>query len=142
MPALRVGDSVLYEGKTWRVDSLGRHTYHREGDQMIAGGELHAVLLLEADPPGSQPTYKMVVPESKLGRGSAAGGVGRGQHHHRGHDVGFFLAFPRALALAAATDNPDYLVARRRYRPGARKGIRNGAMRAGGARRSGMKPSR
>ena len=65
MPALRVGDSVLYEGKTWRVDSLGRHACHREGDQMIAGGELHAVLLLEADLPGSQPPYKTVVPESR-----------------------------------------------------------------------------
>ncbi len=65
MPALRVGDRVLYEGKTWRVDSLGRHAYHREGDHMITNGELHAVLLLEADPPGSQPPFKVVVPESQ-----------------------------------------------------------------------------
>lgn len=47
------------------MDSLGRHSYHREGDQMIAGGELHALLLLELDPPGSQPPHKIVVPENK-----------------------------------------------------------------------------
>jgi hypothetical protein len=64
MAALRVGDRVLYDGKTWRVESLGRHAYHREGDQMIAGGELHAVLLLEAESPG-QPSHKVVVPEGK-----------------------------------------------------------------------------
>ena len=65
MATLRVGDRVLYEGKIWRVNSLGRHAYHREGDQMIASGELHAVLLLETDPPGSQPPFKTVVPESR-----------------------------------------------------------------------------
>ena len=32
---------------------------------MIADGELHATLLLEADPPGSQPPFKIVVAESK-----------------------------------------------------------------------------
>jgi hypothetical protein len=63
MAALRVGDRVLYDGKSWRVESLGRHAYHREGDQMIAGGELHAVLLLDAEMPGQQP-HKVVVPES------------------------------------------------------------------------------
>ncbi len=65
MPALRVGDRVLYEGKTWRVDALERHAYHREGDKMIADGELHAILLLEADPPGSQPPFKTVVTERR-----------------------------------------------------------------------------
>jgi hypothetical protein len=65
IPALHVGDRVLYEGKTWRVNSLGRHAYHREGDQMIANGELHAVLLLEADPPGSRAPFKTGVPESR-----------------------------------------------------------------------------
>jgi len=65
MATLRVGDRVLYEDKIWRVTSLGRHAYHREGDQMIASGELHAVLLLEADSPGSQPPFKTVVPESR-----------------------------------------------------------------------------
>jgi hypothetical protein len=65
MPSLRVGDHVLYEGKTWRVTSLGRDAFHREGDKMIANDELHAILLLEADPPGSQPPYKTVVPEGK-----------------------------------------------------------------------------
>lgn len=65
MTALRVGDRVLYDGKPWRVSSLGRHAYHREGNQMIAGGELHAVLLLEADRPSSQPPYKVVLPEGK-----------------------------------------------------------------------------
>ena len=64
MAVLRVGDRVLYEGKSWRVESLGRHAYHREGDQMIAGGELHAVLLLEAESPG-QPPHKVVVPEGR-----------------------------------------------------------------------------
>ena len=65
MATLRVGDRVLYEGKIWRVNSLGRHAYHREGDQMIADGELHAVLLLEADPPGGQLPFKTVVPENE-----------------------------------------------------------------------------
>jgi len=65
MAALHVGDRVLYEGKRWRVNSLGRHAYHREGNHMIADGELHAVLLLEANPLGSQPPFKVVVPESE-----------------------------------------------------------------------------
>jgi hypothetical protein len=65
MAALRVGDRVLYEGKAWRVDALGRDAFHRECDKMVANGEPHAVLLLEADPPGSQPPFKQVVPESK-----------------------------------------------------------------------------
>jgi hypothetical protein len=60
---LRVGDRLLYEGKTWRVVSLGRHAYQREGAEMIANGELHAVLLLEADPPGSQQPFRMTLPE-------------------------------------------------------------------------------
>ena len=62
---LRVGDRVLYEAKTRRVEALGRHAYHREGAEMIANGELHAVLLLEADPPGSQAPFKTAVPESR-----------------------------------------------------------------------------
>jgi hypothetical protein len=62
--ASRVGDRVLYDGKSWRVQSLGRRAYHREGDQMIAGGELHAVLLLEAVLPG-QPPRKTVLAESQ-----------------------------------------------------------------------------
>jgi hypothetical protein len=64
MAALRVGDRVLFEAKTWRVDSLGRHAYRRAGDQMIAEGELHATLLLEAAPPG-QPPHRIVLSESK-----------------------------------------------------------------------------
>ena len=62
---LRVGDRVLYDGKTWRVFSLGRDAYHREGREMIANAELHAVLLLEADPPGSQPPFRTTLPESR-----------------------------------------------------------------------------
>jgi len=65
MPALRVYDRVLYEGKTWRVTSLGRNAYRRKGDKTIADGELYVILLLEADPPGSQPPYKIVLPEGK-----------------------------------------------------------------------------
>ena len=61
----RVGDRVLYDGKTWRVNSLGRHASQRRGDKSIANGQLYAVLLLEADPPGIQPPYKIVLPESK-----------------------------------------------------------------------------
>jgi hypothetical protein len=53
MPALRVGDRVPYDGKTWRVELLGHHTYHREGDKMSIDDELHATLLLEADRRGS-----------------------------------------------------------------------------------------
>jgi hypothetical protein len=56
---------VLYDGKTWRVNSLGRHASQRRGDKSIANGQLYAVLLLEADPPGIQPPYKIVLPESK-----------------------------------------------------------------------------
>lgn len=62
---LRVGDRVWYEAKAWRVLSLGRHAYHREGAEMIADDERHAVLLLEADPPGSQPPYRITVPERR-----------------------------------------------------------------------------
>lgn len=65
MPALRVYDRVLYEGKTWRVTSLGRDAYHREGGKMTSNGALYATLLLEADPPGSQPPYRITLPESK-----------------------------------------------------------------------------
>jgi hypothetical protein len=64
MAALRVGDRVLLEGKTWRVDSLGRRAYPRVGAKTV-NGELYATLLLEADPPGSQPPHRIVVPESK-----------------------------------------------------------------------------
>jgi hypothetical protein len=65
MPALRVYDRVLYDGKIWRVASLGRDAYHREGNKMVVNGELYATLLLEADQPGSRPPYKIVLPESK-----------------------------------------------------------------------------
>jgi hypothetical protein len=65
MAAIRVGNRVLFEGKTWRVDSLGRHAYQREGTTMIIEGELYATLLLETDPPGSQPPFKTVVAESR-----------------------------------------------------------------------------
>ena len=51
LAAVRVGDRVLYEGKTWRVTSLGREAFRREGDQMTANDALHAIRLLEADPP-------------------------------------------------------------------------------------------
>jgi hypothetical protein len=64
MATIRVGDRVLFEGKTWRVDSLGQHAYRRQGTQTIVSGELYATLLLEVDPPGSQPPFKIVVPES------------------------------------------------------------------------------
>ncbi len=62
---LRVGDRVLHDGKTWLVDSLGRDAYRREGKQVIANRGLHAVLLLEANPPGSQAPFKTRVPESR-----------------------------------------------------------------------------
>ena len=65
MSALRVGDRVLYDGKTWRVTSLGRDAYHREGNKMVVNGALYAMLLLEVDPPGSQPPYKIVLPENR-----------------------------------------------------------------------------
>ena len=63
--ALRVGDRLLYEGKTWRVTSLGRHTSQRRGDTAITDGELYAILLLEADLPASPPPDKIVLPESR-----------------------------------------------------------------------------
>ncbi len=68
MAALRVGDRVLYEGKTWRVTSLGREAFRREGDQMTANDELHAILLLEAGPPGTRPArppYSTALSEGK-----------------------------------------------------------------------------
>jgi len=61
---LRVGDRVLYEGKTWRVTSLGREAFYREGDKLIANGNLYATLLLEADPPGSQPPFTTTLSEA------------------------------------------------------------------------------
>jgi hypothetical protein len=64
MAALRVGDRVLFEVKTWRVDSLGRRAYPRVGAKIV-NGELYATLLLEVDLPGSPPTYRIVVPESQ-----------------------------------------------------------------------------
>lgn len=65
MAVLRVGDRVAFEEKTWRVESLGRNAYQRRGDKTIADGELYVILLLEADPPGNQPPYKVVLPEGK-----------------------------------------------------------------------------
>jgi hypothetical protein len=64
MAALRVGDRVLYEGKTWRVESLGRRAYPRVGARTV-NGELYATLLLEADPPGGQPPHRIVLSESQ-----------------------------------------------------------------------------
>ena len=64
MAAIRVGDRVLFEGKTWRVDSLGQHAYRREDTQTIVNGELYATLSLELDPSGSQLPRKVIVPES------------------------------------------------------------------------------
>jgi hypothetical protein len=64
MAALRVGDRVLFEVKTWRVDSLGRRAYPRVGAKIV-NGELYATLLLEADPPGSQLPHRIVLSESK-----------------------------------------------------------------------------
>lgn len=63
MAVLRVGDRVLFEEKTWRVESLGRRAHHRGGAR-ITDGELYAVLLLEATSPG-QPPHKIVLSESK-----------------------------------------------------------------------------
>jgi hypothetical protein len=65
MVVLRVGDRVLFEEKTWRVESLGRRADHRSGAR-IADGELYAMLLLEAEPPG-QPRHKIVVSERRWG---------------------------------------------------------------------------
>jgi hypothetical protein len=62
---LRVGDRVLYDGKRWLVAALGGHAFHREGTKTLAGGELHAVLELDPDPPGSQAPFRAVVPESR-----------------------------------------------------------------------------
>jgi hypothetical protein len=63
MAALRVGNRVLYEGKTWRVESLGRRAYPRVGAKTV-NGELYATLLLEIESPG-QPPHKIVVPEGR-----------------------------------------------------------------------------
>ena len=63
MAVLRVGDRVLFEQKTWRVESLGRRDYHRAGAR-ITDGELYATLLLEAASPG-QPPHKVVLSERK-----------------------------------------------------------------------------
>jgi hypothetical protein len=72
MAALRVGDRVLYEGKTWRVESLGRRAYPRVGAKTV-NGELYATLLLEAESPG-QPSYKIVVPEGAWNEARLLGG--------------------------------------------------------------------
>ena len=63
MAVLRVGDRVLFEQKTWRVESLGRRADHRAGAR-ITDGELYATLLLEAASPG-QPPHKVVLSERK-----------------------------------------------------------------------------
>jgi hypothetical protein len=65
MAVLRVGERVLFEEKTWRVESLGRRVHHRAGAK-ITDGELYAMLLLEATSPG-QPPHKIVPSESKWG---------------------------------------------------------------------------
>jgi hypothetical protein len=65
MAVLRVGDRVLYDGETWRVNSLGRHAPQSRGDRSGADGQLYAILLLEADSPEVQPPHKIVLPESK-----------------------------------------------------------------------------
>ena len=65
MAVLRVGERVLFEEKTWRVESLGRRVHHRAGAK-ITDGELYAMLLLEATSPG-QPPHKIVLVESKWG---------------------------------------------------------------------------
>lgn len=64
MAVLRVGDRVLYEGKAWRVDSLGRRAYPRAGAKIV-NGELYATLLLEAESPTGQPPHRIIVPEAK-----------------------------------------------------------------------------
>jgi hypothetical protein len=63
MAALRVGDRVLFEGKSWRVESLGRRAYPRVGAR-TTNGELYAILLLEAESPG-QPPHKIVLSEGQ-----------------------------------------------------------------------------
>ena len=50
------------------MTSLGRETYPREGEQMTANDELHAILALEADPPGAglaRSPYSTAQSESK-----------------------------------------------------------------------------
>ncbi len=65
MAKLGVGDLVLYEGKRWRVTRLAHHALRRERDTIVPLDELQATLLLEAAPPGSQPAFQIVLPESK-----------------------------------------------------------------------------
>jgi hypothetical protein len=65
MAALRVGDRVLYDGKRWHVDALGLDAVYRLANKTVVDGELHAILVLEVERPGSQPPYKVVVPESR-----------------------------------------------------------------------------
>jgi hypothetical protein len=62
---LWVGDRVLYDGKRWLVASLERHAFHGEEAKTLADGELHAVLELDPDPPGSQAPFRAVVPKSR-----------------------------------------------------------------------------
>jgi hypothetical protein len=64
MKALEVGDRVLYEGKTWRVTRLAHHALCREADRTVPLDEFQATLLLEAEPLGSQPPFKIYLPES------------------------------------------------------------------------------
>ena len=45
--------------------SLERHAFHGEEAKTLADGELHAVLELDPDPPGSQAPFRAVVPESR-----------------------------------------------------------------------------
>lgn len=60
---LRVGDRVLYDGKRWLVTALDHNALQRADGRTIAGGELHAVLGLDSDPPGSQAPFRAVVPK-------------------------------------------------------------------------------
>lgn len=60
---LRVGDRVLYDGKRWLVSSLGCNALQPKDGRMVAGGEPHAVLELDPDPPGSQAPFRAVVPQ-------------------------------------------------------------------------------
>ena len=62
--ATHQGDRVLYDGKRWLVTSLGHHAHRRDGSKMVAGGESHAILGLDPDPPGSQAPFRALVPES------------------------------------------------------------------------------